>query len=59
MKKPGDARKGFASMTPERRAEVAGMGGRTAHANGTAHEFTSESAREAAKKRHAPKKAKK
>jgi uncharacterized protein len=28
------------------------MGGRTAHANGRAHEFTSEEARAAGKKRH-------
>ncbi len=40
-------RRGFASLTPERRREIAQLGGRTAHPLGTAHEFTSEEAREA------------
>ena len=40
-------RKGFASMTPERRSEIARQGGRTAHALGVAHEYTTESARAA------------
>jgi uncharacterized protein len=43
-------RQGFASMTPERRAEIAAMGGRQAQANGTAYRWTSESARIAGKK---------
>jgi general stress protein YciG len=43
-------RKGFASMTPERRSEIARQGGRTAHALGVAHEYTSESAAAAGRK---------
>lgn len=46
------ARRGFASMDPQRQREIASLGGRTAHANGRAHEFTSEEARAAGKKRH-------
>jgi hypothetical protein len=34
------SRRGFASLTPERRREVATLGGKAAHAKGTAHEFT-------------------
>lgn len=44
------SRRGFASMTPERRREIARMGGKAAHVNGTAHQFTPEEAREAGKK---------
>lgn len=40
-------RKGFASMSLEKRREIAGKGGRAAHARGTAHQFTKEEAREA------------
>lgn len=43
-------RRGFASMSPERRREIAARGGRAAHKEGTAHEFTSEEARRAGKK---------
>jgi len=32
---------GFAAMSPERRREIASLGGKKAHANGTAHEFQS------------------
>jgi general stress protein YciG len=46
------AKRGFAVMDPTRVREIASMGGRTAHANGRAHEFTSEEARAAGKKRH-------
>lgn len=45
-------KKGFATMTPERRAEIAGMGGKAAHALGRAHRFTSAQAQAAALKRH-------
>lgn len=38
---------GFAVLTPERRAEISRQGGREAHARGTAHKWTSETAREA------------
>jgi general stress protein YciG len=39
---------GFAALSPERRREIASKGGKIAHAKGTAHEFTSETARAAA-----------
>lgn len=42
--------RGFAGMDEDRRREVARMGGRAAHQKGTAHEFTSEEAREAGRK---------
>lgn len=43
-------RRGFAAMDPERQREVARRGGRAAHAKGTAHQFTTEEAREAGRK---------
>jgi general stress protein YciG len=43
-------RRGFASMSAERRREIAARGGRAAHEAGTAHQFTSEEARRAGKK---------
>lgn len=43
-------RRGFASMTPEKQREIASKGGRAAHAKGTAHEWTSEEARQAGRK---------
>src|SRR4051812_35338503 len=42
--------RGFASMDPQRQREIASAGGRAAHEKGTAHEFTSEEAREAGRK---------
>lgn len=42
----GRSRRGFASMDPELRREIARQGGRAAHASGHAHEFTPEEARE-------------
>jgi uncharacterized protein len=39
------ARKGFASMDPDKQRQIASKGGRAAHAKGTAHEFTSDEAR--------------
>ena len=44
--------RGFAAMSPEKKREIAGMGGRAAHATGRAHQFTTEEARAAGKKRH-------
>lgn len=44
------ANRGFASMNKDKQKEIASMGGKAAHAKGTAHEFTSEEAREAGKK---------
>lgn len=40
---------GFAAMSPEKRRELSSLGGKSAHARGTAHRFNSESAREAAR----------
>lgn len=42
--------RGFASMDPKRQKEIASLGGRTAHARGTAHQFTSEEAKIAGSK---------
>lgn len=42
--------RGFASMSRDRQREIASKGGRAAHRKGTAHEFTSEEAREAGRK---------
>ena len=42
--------RGFASMDPQRQREIASEGGRAAHEKGTAHEFTSDEAREAGRK---------
>jgi general stress protein YciG len=39
--------RGFASQTPERRREIASMGGKKAHALGKAHRWTPEEARAA------------
>jgi general stress protein YciG len=44
------ARRGFASMSPEKQREIASKGGRAAHAKGTAHEWSAEEAREAGRK---------
>ena len=43
-------RRGFAAMDPEARSELASKGGKAAHAQGTAHEFTPDEAREAGRK---------
>lgn len=43
-------KRGFASMSKERRAEIASQGGKTAHAMGTAHQYTPDEARAAGKK---------
>jgi general stress protein YciG len=45
--------RGFAAMNPERQREIASLGGRAAHKSGHAHQFTTEEARAAGKKRHA------
>ena len=47
------SRRGFAAMDPQRQREIASLGGRAAHQSGHAHEFTTEEARAAGKKRHA------
>lgn len=52
MKKRGNKRKagGFAAMDPARLRAIAREGGLAAHAEGKAHQFTSEEARLAGKK---------
>jgi general stress protein YciG len=40
----------LSSMSPERRRQIASMGGRKAHANGKAHKFTTETAKRAGQK---------
>lgn len=44
------SKRGFASMDPEKQREIASQGGKAAHEKGTAHEFSSEEAKEAGKK---------
>jgi uncharacterized protein len=51
--KPRRSPRGFAAMDPQRQREIASLGGRAAHQSGHAHEFTSEEARVAGRKRHA------
>lgn len=49
-RQPKGRGRGFASMDPAKQREIASKGGKAAHAKGTAHEFTSEEAREAGRK---------
>lgn len=37
-------------MSDQKQRQIASMGGKAAHANGTAHQFTSEEARQAGRK---------
>jgi general stress protein YciG len=46
----GTSTRGFASMSPEKQKEIASKGGKAAHQKGTAHQFTSEEARQAGRK---------
>jgi general stress protein YciG len=46
----GKGTRGFASMNPEKRRKLASMGGKAAHAKGTAHQWTHEEAVEAGRK---------
>lgn len=50
---PARKPRGFATLSPERRREIAASGGRKAHAMGVAHQFTSDEARAAGRKRGA------
>lgn len=43
-------KQGFASMSPEKQREIASKGGKSAHALGTAHEFTPDEAQAAGRK---------
>jgi general stress protein YciG len=44
------SKRGFAALDPDKQREIARLGGRAAHAQGKAHEFTSEEARVAGRK---------
>jgi len=46
----GRSNRGFAAMDAVRQREIASKGGRAAHAQGTAHEFSPDEAREAGRK---------
>lgn len=46
IKKP----RGFAAISPERRKEISSLGGKAAHAAGTAHKYTPEEAQAAGRK---------
>ena len=46
----GKEQRGFGSMDREKQREIASKGGKAAHVKGTAHEWTSEQAREAGRK---------
>ena len=48
---PVRAKRGFAVLSPEKKREIASMGGKAAYEHGRAHRFTSEEARAAGKKR--------
>lgn len=48
--RPRTSNRGFASMDRQRQREIASLGGRAAHARGTAHEFDSTEARQAGRK---------
>jgi general stress protein YciG len=47
---PKKSTRGFASMDAAKQREIASKGGHAAHQKGTAHQFTSEEAREAGRK---------
>jgi hypothetical protein len=44
------SRRGFAAMDPERQRRIASEGGRAAHMQGVAHQWTTEEARAAGRK---------
>jgi hypothetical protein len=50
MPERGKGKRGFASMNEDKQRQIASMGGKAAHAKGTAHEFTAEEARSAGRK---------
>ncbi|MEO7096318.1 MAG: KGG domain-containing protein [Polyangiales bacterium] len=47
---PRSGNRGFAAMDPEKQREIARKGGKAAHQKGTAHQFSSDEAREAGRK---------
>jgi hypothetical protein len=46
----GRKRRGFASMSMDERRRISALGGKKAHAKGTAHRFTREEAKQAGSK---------
>lgn len=50
VSKGDTSRRGFASMDEDKQREIASKGGKAAHEKGTAHEFSSEEARDAGRK---------
>lgn len=42
--------RGFASLSPDRRKQIASLGGKAAHEKGVAHRWTAEDAKKAGKK---------
>lgn len=48
-----NTKSGFGALSEARRKEVSSKGGREAHARGTAHQFTAETASVAGRKAHA------
>jgi general stress protein YciG len=50
QQRTGKSTRGFASMDPERRRQVASSGGRTAHQQGVAHKWSREEASAAGRK---------
>lgn len=46
----GIRRRGFASMSEEKQREIASKGGKAAHLKGTAHQWSSNEAREAGRR---------
>ena len=49
-KSNGTSRRGFAAMDPERQRQIARQGGKAAHQQGVAHQWTTEEARAAGRK---------
>ena len=50
MEETRKERRGFASMSAQKQKEIASKGGRAAHLKGTAHEWSSDEARNAGRK---------
>lgn len=50
MKKKNSSNRGFAGMDESKQREIASKGGKAAHRKGTAHEWSSEEAKEAGRK---------
>lgn len=49
-RRKGSSNRGFAAMDPDRQRKIASEGGRAAHRQGVAHEWSREEAREAGRK---------